>query len=302
MSQHAKTAAPDPHPRPTPSPEASGTGAARLDARRGDPECLVGLSSGRYTVASAPLWLALAAVLTILAAVALAVLAPRSYLLEMMNRCWTNWAVVFFSWWCLGILAAKWRKTTIQMRALRAVDIVPRRGDFVLSPGTAGEVLRRIRSVADRPKDFMLFRRIDMALSNLGNIGEVRDVGAVLESQADSDASSVDSSYTVIRSLIWTIPILGFIGTVVGLSQAIGSFTDVLNQTGSDASSIKSKLGPVVGGLATAFETTLVALLAAVAIQLLSTWVYKREEALLDGITDFTNEHVLSRLKLTDWQ
>ena len=58
----------------------------------------------------------------------------------------------------------------------------------------------------------------------------------------------------------------------------------------------------MVGGLATAFETTLVALVAAVIIQLLSTWVYKREEALLDGITDFTTENVLSRLKLTDWQ
>jgi biopolymer transport protein ExbB/TolQ len=193
-------------------------------------------------------------------------------------------------------------KTSIQMRALRAVDIVPRRGDFVLSPGTSGDVLQRIRAVAERPKDFMLFRRMDLALSNLGNIGEVRDVGAVFESQADSDASAIDSSYTVIRALIWTIPILGFIGTVVGLSQAIGSFTDVLNQTGSDASSIKSKLAPVVGGLATAFETTLVALLAAVTIQLLSTWVFKREEALLDGISDYTNEHVLSRLKLTDWQ
>jgi hypothetical protein len=58
----------------------------------------------------------------------------------------------------------------------------------------------------------------------------------------------------------------------------------------------------VVGGLATAFETTLVALLAAVVIQLISTWVYKREEALLDSINEFTTEHILSRLKLTDWQ
>ncbi|MFM7798985.1 MAG: MotA/TolQ/ExbB proton channel family protein [Planctomycetota bacterium] len=275
---------------------------ATLDARKGDIECMVGLPSGRYTAPAAPLWLGVAAILTVAFAMVLVLVAPRSYLLELMNRCWTNWAVVFFSWWCLGILAAKWMKTSVQMRALRAVEIVPRRGDFVLSPGTAGEVLRRIKAVADRPKDFILFRRIEMALSNLGNIGEVRDVGAVLESQADSDASAVDSSYTVIRSLIWTIPILGFIGTVVGLSQAIGSFTDVLNQAGGDSASIKSKLGPVVGGLATAFETTLVALLAAVCIQLLSTWVYKREESLLDAITDFTNEHILSRLKLTDWQ
>ena len=283
-------------------PTTTVTTQPKLDARTGDIECMVGFPSGRYTVASAPLWLGVAAFMTILVALFLVIVAPDGYLLLMMNRCWTNWAVVFFSWWCLGILLAKWIKTSIQMRALRAVDIVPRRGDFILSPGTSGDVLRRIKAVAERPKDFLLFRRIDMALSNLGNIGEVRDVGAVLESQADSDGSSVDSSYTVIRSLIWTIPILGFIGTVVGLSQAIGSFTDVLTQTGSDAGSIKSKLGPVVGGLATAFETTLVALIAAVIIQLLSTWVYKREEALLDGITDFTTENVLSRLKLTDWQ
>ncbi|PHX78201.1 MAG: hypothetical protein CK544_03995 [Planctomycetaceae bacterium] len=283
-------------------PTTTVTTQPKLDARTGDIECMVGFPSGRYTVASAPLWLGVAAVMTILVALFLVIVAPDGYLLLMMNRCWTNWAVVFFSWWCLGILLAKWIKTSIQLRALRAVDIVPRRGDFILSPGTSGDVLRRIKAVAERPKDFLLFRRIDMALSNLGNIGEVRDVGAVLESQADSDGSSVDSSYTVIRSLIWTIPILGFIGTVVGLSQAIGSFTDVLTQTGSDAGSIKSKLGPVVGGLATAFETTLVALVAAVIIQLLSTWVYKREEALLDGITDFTTENVLSRLKLTDWQ
>ncbi|MFM8640013.1 MAG: MotA/TolQ/ExbB proton channel family protein [Planctomycetota bacterium] len=294
--------------QPNPAPRALAPAAhregthARLDARKGDIECMVGLPSGRYTAPAAPLWLGVAAILTVAFAMVLVLVAPRSYLLELMNRCWTNWAVVFFSWWCLGILAAKWMKTSVQMRALRAVEIVPRRGDFVLSPGTAGEVLRRIKAVADRPKDFILFRRIEMALSNLGNIGEVRDVGAVLESQADSDASAVDSSYTVIRSLIWTIPILGFIGTVVGLSQAIGSFTDVLNLAGGDSASIKSKLGPVVGGLATAFETTLVALLAAVCIQLLSTWVYKREESLLDAITDFTNEHILSRLKLTDWQ
>jgi biopolymer transport protein ExbB/TolQ len=294
--------------QPNPAPRAPAPAAhreethARLDARKGDIECMVGLPSGRYTAPAAPLWLGVAAILTVAFAMVLVLVAPRSYLLELMNRCWTNWAVVFFSWWCLGILAAKWMKTSVQMRALRAVEIVPRRGDFVLSPGTAGEVLRRIKAVADRPKDFILFRRIEMALSNLGNIGEVRDVGAVLESQADSDASAVDSSYTVIRSLIWTIPILGFIGTVVGLSQAIGSFTEVLNQSGSDASSIKSKLAPVVGGLATAFETTLVALLAAVTIQLLSTWVFKREEALLDGISDYTTENVLSRLKLTDWQ
>lgn len=276
--------------------------ARTLDSRRGDPECMIGLRAGRYTQVSAPLWLLVAAALTAITAGLIVALGRDSYLLEMMNRCWTNWAVVLFSWWCLGMLAAKWVKTSIQTKPLAVDDLIPRRGDFVLSPGTATEVLRRMRQLCDRPKEFLLFRRIDMALSNLGNIGEVRDVGAVLEGQADADASGVDSSFTVVRSLIWTIPILGFIGTVVGLSQAIGSFTAVLAQTGVEASAIKDNLKPVVSGLATAFETTLVALLAAVAIQLLSTWVYKREETMLDAMSDYCNENVLSRLKLTDWR
>ncbi len=278
------------------------TQSPNLDARKGDIECTIGLRSGRYTSASAPLWLIVAAALTAASAGLMVFLAPGSYLLTMMDRCWTNWVVLLFSWWCLGILAAKWVKTSIQVKPVLIDNLIPRRGDFVLSPGTAGDVLGRIRALCDRPKEFLLFRRIDMALSNLGNIGEVRDVGAVLEGQADADASGVDSSYTVVRALIWTIPILGFIGTVLGLSQAIGGFTAVLAETGVDAAEIKSRLGPVVSGLSTAFETTLIALLAAVAIQLLSTWVYKREETMLDSMSDYCNDHVLSRLKLTDWR
>lgn len=248
------------------------------------------------------MWLAFAVLMSAACAGILVLVDPQGWVLLMMNRCWTNWAVVLCSWWCIGMLGAKWFKTNIQVQAVLINDLVPRRGDFVLSPGTSGDILARIRAICDRPKEFLLFRRIEMALSNLENIGEVRDVGAVLESQSDADASGVDSSYTVIRSLIWTIPILGFIGTVIGLSDAIGAFTAVLSDSGADASGIKTKLGPVVDGLATAFETTLVALLAAVAVQLITTWVYKREESLLDSLSDYTNEYVLSRLKLTDWR
>lgn len=274
----------------------------RLDARRGDIECFIGLRAGRYTAASTPFWLVVAVVFTAVTAGLLAAFAPDGTVLTLLNRCWTNWVVVLFGWWCMGILAAKWAKTSIQLKAVQVDDLIPRRGDFVLSPGTAGDVLGRIRALCDRPKEFLLFRRIDMALSNLGNIGEVRDVGAVLEGQSDADANGVDSSYTVVRALIWTIPILGFLGTVIGLSDAIGSFTAVLATSGASAADIKDKLGPVVSGLATAFETTLIALLAAVAIQLLSTWVYKREETMLDAMADYCNEYMLSRLKLTDWR
>jgi hypothetical protein len=98
--------------------------------------------------------------------------------------------------------------------------------------------------------------------------------------------------------------VLGFIGTVLGLGIAIGNFTTVITAgegAGAATASIRDKLGPVVGGLATAFNTTLVALVAAVAVQLTTTWIYKLEEDLLDDISSYCNDNIISRLKLTNW-
>ena len=141
----AGASAPRPARRPAPGPAAAAPadGHARLDARSGDVECMVGFSSGRYTAVSAPLWLGVAVACSVIVAVLLALVGADSSVMQVMNRSWTNWAVLLLTFWCMGMLYAKWVKTSIQMRALRAVDIVPRRGDFVLSPGTAGDVLHR---------------------------------------------------------------------------------------------------------------------------------------------------------------
>ncbi|MBX3356549.1 MAG: MotA/TolQ/ExbB proton channel family protein [Phycisphaeraceae bacterium] len=272
----------------------------RLDASSGDIESWIGFSTGRYTRPSGALWFTVSALLTSLGLWGLSMV-PEWPLTRVMFQSWTNGVVMFLGLWCVLMLANKLNKTRIQERALKLEDLFPNRADFVLSPATAQEVLQSIRARCDRPREFLLFNRLNMALSNLGNIGEVRDVGAVLESQADADASAVQSSYTSIRALIWVIPVLGFIGTVIGLSEAIGSFQGVLERPeGADAASLRDRLTPVVLGLRTAFETTLVALLVAVAIQLITTFVYRREEDLLDGCTQYCNDHVISRLKLTD--
>ncbi len=284
------------------------TTATPIDARDGDIECMIGLSTGRYTRTHGPFWFAIALVLTVLTWLALLPF-KGSYFESIISTGWqTNWLCILFTWWCLCILIAKMIKIRVQRRALDIQDIFPRRGDFVLSPGTSGDILARIKQRVARPREFLLFNRVSMALSNLGNIGEVRDVGAVLDAQADSDSSTVDSSFTAIRALIWTIPVLGFIGTVLGLGIAIGNFTSVIaggeaaaGAAAASTGSIRDKLAPVVGGLATAFNTTLVALVAAVGVQLLTTYVYKMEEDLLDECTQYCNDHIVSRLKLTNW-
>ena len=98
---------------------------------------------------------------------------------------------------------------------------------------------------------------------------------------------------------MWAIPVLGFIGTVQGLSMAISQFTQTLQASG-DISMIRLSLQGVTAGLATAFETTLIALVLALILQLWITFQQKREMSFLDECNDYCHSHVVSKLRLID--
>jgi ABC-type arginine/histidine transport system permease subunit len=55
----------------------------------------------------------------------------------------------------------------------------------------------------------------------------------------------------------------------------------------------------VTAGLATAFDTTLVALVAALIVQLLITIMRKHEQEFLDVAMEFALRHVVGRLRVT---
>lgn len=210
------------------------------------------------------------------------------------------YAIVYFCGWALAILFLKWRKLALQRRALN-VSIVPPKHDFVLSSGTVDVVMDNIYTAVDDPKHFVLFNRIVIALSNLRNLGRVSDVDDILRSQAENDESSMETSYATVSGFVWAIPVLGFIGTVIGLSQAIGKFGSVLRGTG-ELSEIKSALQGVTGGLATAFETTLEALVAALFIQLILTFLKKSEQEFLDECSEYCVRNVVNKLRIMPYE
>ena len=197
-----------------------------------------------------------------------------------------------------AVLFLKGRKLVFQQRAL-SLSAVPAEPEFVLTEATAATVLARIHSLVDHPRHFVLLNRIDRALSSLKNIGQVNDVSAILRAQAENDEDLVASSYTLLNGFVWAIPVLGFIGTVQGLSMAIGKFTQTLQASG-DISIIRSSLQGVTTGLATAFETTLIALVLALILQLWITFQQKREMSFLDECNDYCHSHVVSKLRLID--
>lgn len=203
----------------------------------------------------------------------------------------------FFFFGGLAVLYLKGKKIKFQQRALK-LAAVPAEPEFILTETTAATVLARIYALVDHPRHFVLLNRIDRALSNFKNIGQVSDVSAILRAQAENDEDLVASSYTVVNGLVWAIPVLGFIGTVLGLSLAIGRFTLTL-QAGGDLELIRASLQGVTSGLATAFESTLVALTFTLILQLVITFQQKREMAFLDECNDYCHSHIVSKLRVT---
>ena len=90
---------------------------------------------------------------------------------------------------------------------------------------------------------------------------------------------------------------LGFIGTVLGLSIAIGEFGNVIAASG-DTAQILPALQDVTGGLGIAFDTTLEALVAALTIQLLTTLLHRSEQTFLAQCSEYCTKHVTNRLRL----
>lgn len=271
-----------------------------LDWHLGDIEQRFGFSGGKYTDVNT--WFALLATALITGAFFISLChVPASVrsikaIAMILERGWTPYAMVALFVLALTILFIKWRKLAFQKKAF-GVELIPVGNNFALTSETALDVIKTLSESVDDPKRFVLFNRIERALLNLKNVGNVPDVSEMLRAQAENDESHMDSSYGILSGIIWVIPILGFIGTVVGLSGAIGGFGAVLN-TDATVSSLRDSLAPVTSNLGIAFDTTFVALVLAMVIQMLMTFLRKQEEMFLDACRDYAHVNIISRLRM----
>lgn len=225
----------------------------------------------------------------------------ENYIFQMFyERGTVPYVTILLGGWALAILLIKMHKLKVQKKAIRA-EIFAENLSLILSPDTAEIFIKGLHDKCQDPDRFVLFKRILRALSSLKNIGRVSDIDQILKTQSENDFNVMESSYNVIRGFVWAIPVLGFIGTVVGLSQAIGGFGSVL-AAGSDMKEVVQSLKGVTVGLSVAFDTTWIALVLALSIQMLITFVRNKEEMFLLECDDYCHRHVTLRLRSLPFQ
>ena len=271
----------------------------RLSWVRNDIESKIGVRSDRFTAVNSGLCISIACAVTVFFYVVL-YLMPSHWFVDMFTqRGFTPYPMVFLASWSASILFFKWTKIRLQRRALD-IAILPSSRDttFVLSPNTVDQVIQNINLMVEQPRQFFLFNRIIGTLSNLKNIGMISDVSDILRTHNEQDQETVETSYSLLYGFLWAIPVLGFVGTVEGLSVAIGEFGNVLQQ-GANMEALTGSLQVVTGGLATAFETTLIALVLALFLHLWTTAMRKAEDDLLHACSEYCSQNIVGHLRMS---
>ncbi|MDR0993929.1 MAG: MotA/TolQ/ExbB proton channel family protein [Verrucomicrobiota bacterium] len=147
----------------------------------------------------------------------------------------------------------------------------------------------------------ILFGRLDRGLALWLASKDVGRVSGSMNAEGARDTGMSDLTYTLARTMIWAIPIFGFIGTVQGLSSAVGGFADFLSGA-ADLSAIKGAIADVTIGLGVAFDTTFLALVLVMIVQFPLASVMRRESSFFGEIDIYLDEHFISRLPSAEQQ
>ncbi|MBK8251538.1 MAG: MotA/TolQ/ExbB proton channel family protein [Polyangiaceae bacterium] len=213
----------------------------------------------------------------------------------LLERGWVCHAIMLLASWALVILLLKWIALRAQSRVF-SLNVLP--ADLTLiDPANVAQVIEHVhetrRQLATRkaPRSF-LAERVMRVLEHFSARFDAVEAATVSNSEAEADGASSAASFSIVKVLIWAIPILGFIGTVIGIGDAVGGFSRSLEGAGQ-LDTIKTALGDVTTGLAVAFDTTLVALVASIFVMLPTSWLQKAEDRLLGDVDDYVVTNVL---------
>ena len=187
--------------------------------------------------------------------------------------------------WALIDLVLKFRIARVNERDVRRTEV--RQLPSQLAQENPTVTLQRVRAwdrtLLTRP----VGRRVLWLLHHLGTTDAQR-AHELVRHQSDVDADAAASGYRAVKLFIWAMPILGFIGTVLGISLAVGGFSEFLTSTVSidQVDAVTAELGEVASGLSFAFDTTLLGLLAGLVSNVVSSGVQSREERLLTRLEE----------------
>lgn len=173
---------------------------------------------------------------------------------------------------CAGMFAliGKWIASRRQSAATRA-EILPRWDGKAVPPTQAAVLLKKHEDTLARWGGAWLGRRYLAVLDFIRSRGSANELDDQIRSLADADAMALEASYSFTRFITWAIPILGFLGTVLGI-------TDSIQHVNPD------DVSKVTEGLGLAFDATALGLGLTMVLMFFSFLVERAEASVLEQV------------------
>lgn len=133
-------------------------------------------------------------------------------------------------------------------------------------------------------------RRIRDSLDFVERTGSSEGLRDELKFLNDAAEEEQHESYSLARIVIWATPMLGFLGTVIGITTALGSL-----DSAELAASPKTAMDKLLSGLYVAFDTTTLALSLSLISMFVKFFVERLETNLLRVVEHKTDQEIIGR-------
>lgn len=198
--------------------------------------------------------------------------------------------VMFF----VGMACLAWKAADVfaQLRRLRAdyLGPIPASRQPI---ETCTDLLRQLdERSANAPDDYRV-GRLRAALEHTRHKGSAAGLDEELKYLADQDAGRAYADYGLVRTIAWSIPILGFLGTVIGIAVALGNL---------EPEALAESMDTVRSGLAVAFDTTTLALALSIVLVFTQFFIDRQETRLLAEVDRRVDAELLGRFEQFDNQ
>lgn len=131
--------------------------------------------------------------------------------------------IVMFSC-AITALVFKLSKILKEKNALHKT-LIPVWDNIQIHPLETTNLLENLNTATDQTKKTIVFRRFLNVLHFVKQRGSAEDLDDQLRNFADADSIEFEGSFGLTRFITWAIPILGFLGTVLGITGAISGVT-----------------------------------------------------------------------------
>lgn len=200
---------------------------------------------------------------------------------------WAEYVTTAMFFVGIATLTLKALKLALQSKILGTplLDGIPPGGQSV---SHCENLLGRLARQPEDWQDSYLVRRLREALEFVYRKNSAAGLDDELRYLSELDVARMQSSYALVWFVIWAVPIMGFLGTIIGITGAVSNLSP---------KALEESLSGVTSGLGVAFDTTALSLSLSIVLMFIKYFIERFENRLLSRVDERTAAELVGRFE-----